>query len=80
MELLRKLIRARNEEGKKMTDLKKVPTEELVQELIGRDGIQTYSGGLYRRYAITTQYGQAMPVLPPYYRVIVIREENHSSE
>lgn len=63
-----------------MTDLKKVPTEELVQELIGRDGIQTYSGGLYRQYAITTKYGQAMPVLPPYYKILVVKDEAYSSE
>ena len=63
-----------------MTDLKKVPTEELVQELLGRDGVRNFSGGLYRKFAITAKYGQAMPDLPPHYKIIAVKEEDHSSE
>lgn len=38
-------------------DIKKIPTDELVRELIGREGIKLIPIGVYRNYELRAKYG-----------------------
>lgn len=39
-----------------MIDLKSVPTEALIAELSGRDGVERSSAGLYQPYSLIKKY------------------------